>query len=76
MHMKSHGGRRQTEPRLKRKAFFVDERVLREARTALGVESDAEAVRISVERIAEMEAFWQFMKNNRRTLAVGSIGRP
>ena len=51
--MKRRGGRRQTEPRLKRKAFFVDERVLREARTALGVESDAEAVRMSVERIAE-----------------------
>jgi len=74
--MKKREGRRQTEPRLKRKAFFVDERVLREARTALGVASDAEAVRISVERIAEMEAFWQFMKNSRRTLVVGSIGRP
>jgi hypothetical protein len=76
MHMERRAGRRQTEPRLKRKAFFVDERVLREARTALGVASDAEAVRISVERIAEMETFWQFMKNSRRTLAIGSIERP
>jgi len=74
--MKRRPGRRQTEPRLKRKAFFVDERVLREARAALCVASDAEAVRISVERIAEMEAFWQFMKNSRRTLVVGSIERP
>lgn len=35
--------------------------------------SDAEVIRLSVERMAEMEAFWQFMTKSRRTLASGSI---
>lgn len=62
--------------RLKRKAFFVDERTLGRARRALRVTSDAEAVRLAVERIAEMEAFWGFMKKSRRTLLPGSVARP
>jgi hypothetical protein len=59
--------------RLKRKSFFVDERALQRARKALGVKTDAEVVRLSVERIAEMEAFWQFMQESRRALRPGSI---
>lgn len=47
---------------LKRKSFFVDEAELRRARKVLGVSSDAEAVRLSLKRVVEMEAFWQFMK--------------
>lgn len=62
--------------KLKRKSFFVNERALRRARKALGVKTDAEVVRLSVERIAEMEAFWQFMKNSRGTLRPGSIEVP
>lgn len=58
---------------LKRRAFFVDERALRKARKVLGVATDAEAVRLSVERMAEMEAFWKFMRDSRRRLARGSI---
>lgn len=61
---------------LKRKSFFVDERALRRAKKALGAASDAEAVRVSVERIAEMEEFWRFMKLSRRTLRPGSIRIP
>ncbi|MBI4587664.1 MAG: hypothetical protein HY725_02400 [Candidatus Rokubacteria bacterium] len=61
---------------LKRKSFFVDERALRRAKKALGSATDSEAVRVSVERIAEMEEFWQFMKNSRRTLRPGSIRTP
>ena len=61
---------------LKRKSFFVDERALRRAKKVLGVATDAEVVRTSVERIAEMEAFWQFMKTTRRTLKPGSLRRP
>ncbi len=61
---------------LKRKSFFVDERALRRAKKVLGVATDAEVVRASVERIAEMEAFWQFMKTTRRTLKPGSLRRP
>jgi Arc/MetJ family transcription regulator len=58
---------------LKRKAFFVDELALRQARKALGVDTDSEAVRLSVERVAEMEVFWRFMQRSRRRLERGSI---
>jgi hypothetical protein len=61
---------------LKRKAFFVDERALRRAKKALGVKTDADVVRLSVERIAEMEAFWTFMAKSRRGLKPRSIERP
>ncbi len=65
-----------TKARLKRKSFFVDELALRRARRALGAKSDAEVIRLSVERIAEMEAFWQFMTKSRRTLGAGNIEVP
>jgi hypothetical protein len=58
---------------LKRKAFFVDEIAVRRARRALGARTDAEAVRMSVERVAEMEAFWKFMAKTRGRLRPGSI---
>lgn len=59
---------------LKRKSFFVDEQALRRAKKALRVATDAEAVRLSVERIAEMEEFWRFMKASRRALKPGGPG--
>ena len=58
----------------KRKAFFVDEDAVRRARKALGAATDAEAIRTSLERVAEMEAFWRFMERTRRSLKPGSIG--
>jgi len=58
---------------LKRKSFFVNERALRRAKKALGVATDAQAVRVSVERIAEMEKFWHFMKSSRQALKPGSL---
>ena len=58
---------------LKRKSFFVNERALRRAKKAWGVATDAQAVRVSVERIAEMEKFWHFMKSSRRALKPGSL---
>jgi len=61
---------------LKRKSFFVDEHAIRRARKLLGVATDAEAVRVSVERTAEMEAFWQFMKSTRAALKPGSMKAP
>jgi len=62
--------------RLKRKSFFMDERALKRAKKALGVKTDADVVRVSVERIGEMEAFWRFMKKSRRSLKPGSIEIP
>ena len=64
------------EAKLKRASFFVDVRALRRARNALGASSDAEAVRMSVERVAEMERFWRFMRKSRRGLKPGSIEVP
>lgn len=59
--------------KLKRKSFFVDERAIRRAKQVLGTATDSEAVRLSVERIAEMEKFWQFMVRSRKSLKPGSI---
>ena len=64
------------EAKLRRKSFFVDEQALRRAKKVLGATTDAEVIRMSVERIAEMEVFWQFMKNSRRSLRPGSLKVP
>jgi hypothetical protein len=58
---------------LKRKAFFVDEAMLKRAQKALGVRTQAEVVRVAVERAAEMEKFWRFMKRTRALLEPGSV---
>lgn len=62
-----------TRSNLKRKAFFVDEAVVRRARKALGAATDAEAIRTSLERVAEMDDFWRFIKRTRHSLKPGSI---
>ena len=59
--------------KLRRKSFFVDERALNRAKKVLGVKTEAEVVRLSVERVAEMEEFWEFMKKTRRTIRPGSL---
>jgi hypothetical protein len=62
--------------RLRRASFFIDPDAVRRARNALGAASDAEAIRMSVEWMAEMERFWRFMRKSRRTLTPGSIEVP
>jgi hypothetical protein len=61
--------------RLKRKSFFVDERALRRARRLLGVRTEADVVRLSIERVTEMEEFWQFMERTRGMLGRGEFER-
>ena len=61
---------------LKRRAFFVDEQALRRAKKVLGVTTDAEVVRLSVARVTEMEEFWRFMAQTRRSLRRGSLKSP
>jgi hypothetical protein len=61
---------------LTRKSFFVDPRALKRAKKILGVATDAEAVRASMDRIAEMEQFWRFMQKSRRSLLPGSVKTP
>ena len=53
-------------PKLIRKSILVDERMLRAVRRALGVATDAEAIRLSIERVVEMEAFWRRMERGQR----------
>ena len=62
--------------RLKGKSFFVDAKRLGQARKALGVDTDAEAVRLSIEWVAEMEGFWKFMSKTRGKLKPGSVNAP
>ena len=62
--------------RYTRKSFFVDEKAVRRARKALGVDTNAEAVRLAVERVVEMEEFWRFMAKSRKSLKPGSIAAP
>ena len=59
--------------KLKRKSYFVDEGALSRAKKVLGVKTEAEVIRLSVERVAEMEEFWEFMKKTRRWLRRGSV---
>jgi hypothetical protein len=61
---------------LKRKSFFVDERRLREAKKILGVHTEAEVIRLAVDRVLEMEKFWRFMDKTRGTLPPGSVDKP
>ena len=59
--------------KLKRKSYSVDERALRRAQKALGAKTEAEVVRLAVERIAEMEEFWEFMTKSRKSLKPASV---
>jgi len=65
-----------TATKLKRTSFSVDETTLRRAQKVLGVKSRAEAVRLSVERVIEMEEFWGFMEKSRRTVKPGNFEVP
>ena len=61
---------------LRRKSFFIDEGALRRARRALRARTDAEAIRLSLDRVAEMDQFWRFMAKRRATLKTGSFETP
>jgi hypothetical protein len=62
--------------KLKRKAFFVDERKIRKAKKILGLNSEAEVVRVAVDRTLEMEEFWRFMEETRNSIEPGSLELP
>lgn len=62
--------------KLTRRAFFVDPKAVRRARKALGVGTDAEAVRVALKRVVEMETFWRFMARARGTVKPGSFEAP
>lgn len=58
---------------LLRKSFFVDADALRRAMRVLRVRTDAEAVRLSLERVTEMDKFWRFMARTRAAVRPGSF---
>jgi hypothetical protein len=62
--------------RLKRKSYFVDEQAIRQAKRILRAPTEAETIRLAIERVAEMERFWKFMARARGKLPAGSIERP
>ena len=62
--------------RYTRKSFFVDAKAIDQARKALGAGTDAETVRLAVERVVEMEKYWRFMAGRRGSLKPGSIEAP
>ncbi len=62
--------------RYTRKSFFVDAKAIDQARKALGAGTSAEAVRLAVNRVVEMEKFWAFMAETRGGLKPGSIEAP
>jgi hypothetical protein len=73
--MLEHGGF-ETMPRpvaLVRKSFFVEPQALRRAKRVLGVKTEAEVVRRSIEQVVEQEEFWRFMTKSRGRLARGSF---
>ena len=61
---------------LKRKSFFIDEETLLKAKNALRTRTDAETIRISLQRAADAEEFWRFMSLSRKKLKIGSIEAP
>ncbi len=63
-------------PRYARRSFFVDPKAILGARKALGASTNAEAVRLAVDRVVEMEQFWRFMARSRLSLPVGSFEKP
>jgi hypothetical protein len=70
------GGLMARKRTLTRKAFFVDEAAVRRARRVLGVRTDAEAIRLALDRINEAEDFWTLMRRYRGKLKPGSIRLP
>lgn len=62
--------------RYTRKSFFVDAQAIGRARKLLATGTDAETVRLAVERVVEMEKFWRFMAGTRGSLEPGSIEIP
>jgi hypothetical protein len=59
--------------KLRRKSFFVDERELDQARRALGVETNAEAIRGALREVARMKGLARLMIRTRGSLPPGSF---
>ncbi|HLB02031.1 MAG TPA: hypothetical protein VJM77_02725 [Nitrospiria bacterium] len=58
-----------------RKAFFVEPHMIKRAKRLLGLRTDAEVIRESIERVVEMEEFWRFMDKTKGSLKPESFSR-
>jgi len=56
-----------------RKSYFVEPTMVRKAMKVLGANSEAEAIRISVENMVEMTEFWKFMDKTSKSVKKGSF---
>jgi hypothetical protein len=61
---------------LSRKSFFVKPKTLRRARRAMGVATDAEAVRMALEWAASSEEHWRLLRKSAGKLKRGSFRQP
>lgn len=61
---------------LRRKAFFVDEAILKRAKRALGVRTDSDVVRLSMELVAEMEELWRLLRRTKGVLGPADFDAP
>jgi hypothetical protein len=58
---------------LKRRSYFVDDKAVQRAKRILGAASDADVVRIAIERVIEMERFREFVEKTKGSLPRGSF---
>lgn len=59
-----------------RKAFYVEPHLIKRAKRLLGLRTEAEVIRLSVERVVEMEELWRFMDWTKGVLKVRSFRKP
>jgi len=56
-----------------RKSYYVEPAMVRKAMKVLGANSEAEAIRISVQNMVEMTEFWKFMDKTSKSVKKGSF---
>jgi hypothetical protein len=58
---------------LKRRSYFVDHKAIERAKRILGAPSDADVVRIAIDRVIEMDRFREFIEKTKGSLPRGSF---
>jgi hypothetical protein len=58
---------------LKRRSYFVNDKAIQRAKRLLGAASDADVVRIAIDRVIEMERFREFVNKTKGSLPRGSF---
>jgi hypothetical protein len=58
---------------LKRRSYFVDDNAVQRAKRILGAATDADVVRIAIDRVIEMDKFRKFVEQTARSVPRGSF---